>query len=245
MNKIIPSGILAQEEVKSSSSDNVYTVILFENCIACTCPAGGRKTFCKHMVETVYNHLEKIKETNIDFYNDLAILLEMKNDRNHDINKFKELSAKLIYSDKEIAQQAAINSLPFMEEKKEINNFVDTIAKDIGNINIHHQFEFFNLLCHTYNKPNLGFRYCDYPQYLDEFIKKNYLNAVENADIKDFMKMDKGRKSIYFYKFSPEITSIIRQLHKKLSVKFPKVKEFVDEDGIFFIEKRIIDPKYL
>ena len=111
MNKIIPGGILAQEEVKSSSSDNIYTVILFENCIACTCPAGGRKTFCKHMIEIVYNHLEKIKETNIDFYNDLALLLEMKNDRYHDVDAFKELSSNLIYSDKEIALEAHLNSI--------------------------------------------------------------------------------------------------------------------------------------
>ena len=245
MEKLIPGKILAQEEVNSSSSNNVYIVILFDNCIVCTCPAGGRKTFCKHMVEVVYKNLELIKHTNKQFYDDLALLLEMKNDRYHDVDAFKELSSNLIYSDKDIAQQSAINSSAFKEEKKEINDFIDTIAKDIEDINIHHQFEFFNLLCHTYNKPNLGFRFCEYPQNLDEFIKRNYLNAVESADIKDFMKMDKGRKSNYFYKLSPEITSIIRQLHKKLSVKFPKVKEFIDEDGIFFIEKRIIDPKYL
>lgn len=244
MNKIIPGQIIAQEEVKSSSSDNVYIVILFENCIACTCPAGGRKTFCKHMVKVVYDNLELIKETNTEFYKDLALLLEMKNDKHHDINEFKELSAKLIYSNKEIAEQAHINSLPFKEEKKVINDFVETIAKDIETINIHHQFEFFNLICHAYNKSDLGFRYSEYPQNLDEFIKRNYLHQVENTGLNDFMKMDTGRKSLYFFKFSPEIASTIRQLHKKLSFKFPKIQEF-DEDGIFFIEKRIIDPKYL
>ena len=115
MGKIIPGEILAQEEIKSSSSDNVYTVILFENCIACTCPAGGRKTFCKHMVEVVYNYLEQIKETNINFYNDLILLLEMKNDKYHDIEVFKELSHKLIHSDKEIAREAHLNSLRINE----------------------------------------------------------------------------------------------------------------------------------
>ena len=110
MNKITPGNILAQEEVKSSSSNNIYTVTLYDNCISCTCPAGGRKTFCKHMVEIVYNNLDLIQHTNKQFYNDLILLLEMKNDRNHDIDDFKELSKKLIYSDKNIANQAYYNA---------------------------------------------------------------------------------------------------------------------------------------
>ena len=111
MGKITPGQIIAQEEVKSSSSDNVYMVILFDNCIVCTCPAGGRKTFCKHMLEVVYKNLELIKHTNKQFYDDLALLLEMKNDKYHDVAAFKELSSKLIYSDKEIALEAHLNSI--------------------------------------------------------------------------------------------------------------------------------------
>lgn len=116
MEKIIPGEILAQETVKSSSSDNVYTVTLYDNCISCNCPAGGRKTFCKHMVAIVHKNLELIRETNTDFYNNLALLLEMKNDKNHNINEFKELSVKLICSNKTIANQAYHNARSLQQE---------------------------------------------------------------------------------------------------------------------------------
>ena len=116
MQKIIPGEVLAQEEVKSSSSNNIYIVTLYDNCISCTCPAGGRKTFCKHMVEVVYKNLELIKHTNKQFYDDLALLLEMKNDKYHDVAAFKELSSKLIYSDKKIANQAYYNAKSLQQE---------------------------------------------------------------------------------------------------------------------------------
>ena len=175
------------------------------------------------------------------FYKDLILLLEMKNDKNHDYKAFKELSTKLIHSDKGIAQQAALNSVAHSENKKNKNNFAEIIANDINNIDIHNQFEFFKLLGFTYSKPNLGFRYCEYPQYLDEFIKRNYLISVEKNKLEDFRKMDKGRKSIYFYKLAPEILEIRQRLYKTLSVKFPKVQSKADEEGLFFTEKRIID----
>ena len=47
MQKIIPGNIIEQKNVKSSSSENIYTVTLYDNCVSCTCPAGGRKTFSK------------------------------------------------------------------------------------------------------------------------------------------------------------------------------------------------------
>lgn len=240
------SSILAQEEVKSSSSDNVYTVTLFDNCISCTCPAGGRKTFCKHMTSIVHKNLETIKQVSPQFYNDLMLLLEMKNDSNHDIEVFKELSTKLIHSDKGIATEAFKNSAFFKEEKNKKSDIAENIANDIETIDIHNQFEFFELLCKAYNRKNIGFRYCEYPEYLEEFIKKGYLIETEKPEkLTDFIKMDLGRKSVYFYKLSSDVQTVVRKLHGILSVKFPKIQVPMDEDGIFYTEKRIIDPKYL
>lgn len=240
----IPGEILAQEEVKSSSSDNTYIVTLFDNCISCTCPAGGRKTFCKHMLSLVHQNLEKIK-TDSEFYKNLILLLEMKNDKNLDYEAFKELSAKLIHSDKGIAQQAALNSVAHSENRKNKNNFAEMIANDINNIDIHNQFEFFELLGKAYTKKDIGFRYCEYPQSLDEFIKNGYLIETEQPPkLSDFIKMDSGRKSIYFYKLAPEIIEIRQSLYKSLSIKFPKIQKW-SEDSTWFTEQRIIDPKYL
>lgn len=244
MTKIIPGEKIAEETVKSSSSDNVYTVTLYDNCISCTCPAGGRKTLCKHMVGIIHHNLEVLKNKNSAFHKDICYLLEMKNDKNHDVATFKNLSSMLIFSDKNIAQQSFFNSTPFVNEKIKKNDSVKNIKNDIDNINIHQQFEFFKLLCIAYNKRDIGFRYCEYPTMLDEFIKRNHLVSVETSN-KDFRKMDAGRKSIYFYKLSPEVSELTRQLHKELSEKFPKVQVPLDEDGLLFTEERIIDPKYL
>lgn len=242
---VVPGKILAQEKIKSSSSDNFYTVVLYDNCISCTCPAGGRKTLCKHMLKIIDNNLMLIKDANLEFLKELTLLLEMKNDKNHNLNDFKELSSKLIYSNKAIAEEAFYNAMPFAKMKNERKNLSEVIAKDIEDINIHHQFDFFELLCKGYNKKDIGFRFCEYPQNLDEFIKRRYLVETEKPPkLSDFVKIDTGRNSIYFYKFSPEVTECIRALHNILSVKFPKVQRY-DEETFSAWEERIIDPKYL
>ena len=117
MKKVLPNEILLQENVMSSTSDNVYIVTLYDNCLSCTCPAGGRKTFCKHMQSIVYNNLELIKEKNIEFYNNLVQLLEMKNDKNHNVDVFKEICQSVIYTDRSISQEAYKNTLDYSEKQ--------------------------------------------------------------------------------------------------------------------------------
>lgn len=97
-------------ETKSSSSKNVYTTILFKDCLACTCPAGGRKMFCKHMVNIVHKNLELIKETNQEFYKDLIRILELKFANNREFEELDKLSHKVIFCNKEIALAAYINA---------------------------------------------------------------------------------------------------------------------------------------
>lgn len=110
MSKLEPGQQIANEDFKSSSSNNIYTTVLYDNCISCNCPAGGRKSVCKHMVSLIHSNLEVIKEKNSEFYNDLQLLLEMKNDKNKDLEKFKKLCDKLIYINRDIAEKAFENS---------------------------------------------------------------------------------------------------------------------------------------
>ena len=102
--------ILDVAEFPSSSSNNIYTTVLFNDCLCCDCPAGGRKSFCKHMVSIVHKNLELIKSVNTDFYNHLQIVLEMKNDTDKDKQVYIELLKKIIYVNKDIARGAFIHA---------------------------------------------------------------------------------------------------------------------------------------
>ena len=116
---------------------------------------------------------------------------------------------------------------------------------EIEKTDIYSQFELFNLICFIYNKKDIGFRYCEFPSLIRPYIDQDILYSPERKSIHDFRKMDKGRKSVYFYKFSDAVKPYLRNIHAYLSPKFPKVKEFLDDEKLLFIEKRIIDPKYL
>ena len=102
--------ILDVVDTPSSSSDNIYTTVLFDDCISCNCPAGGRKSFCKHMVSIIHKNFELIKSTNINFYNDLISALEMKNNPDKDLNVYIELLKKIIYVNKDIARDAFLHA---------------------------------------------------------------------------------------------------------------------------------------
>ena len=104
------SEILDAIETPSSSSSNVYTTVLFDDCISCNCPAGGRKSFCKHMVAIIHKNLELIKSMNINFYNDLITALEMKNNPNKNLQAYVKLLNQIIYVNKDIALQAFIHA---------------------------------------------------------------------------------------------------------------------------------------
>ena len=129
MEKIVPGKILAQETVKSSSSDNVYTITLYDNCISCNCPAGGRKTLCKHALGVLTKNLDLIKETNIKFYNKIDVLLQLKKIGNKE--DYKELSEEILFIDKKIAEQAHNKAAKIKNDKD--NTFIhiiDSIEKN-------------------------------------------------------------------------------------------------------------------
>jgi len=62
MTKLEPQKLITKKTIKSKTSDNIYTVWVFDNCVACTCPAGGKRQLCKHIIEIVHENLEQIKE---------------------------------------------------------------------------------------------------------------------------------------------------------------------------------------
>lgn len=122
---------------------------------------------------------------------------------------------------------------------------LDKYIKEIENTDIYSQFELFKLICLTYNPKNKGFRYCEFPHLLKEYIDQDILYSAECTQLNDFRKMDKGRKSLYFLKFSDDIKPILRKIHDYLMPKFPIVKKYLDNEQTYYIEERIIDPKYL
>lgn len=123
-------------------------------------------------------------------------------------------------------------------------SLLEKYINEIEKTDIYSQFELFKLICFTYNKSNMGFRYCEFPSLLRPYIDQDILYSPECKSIHDFRKMDKGRKSIYFYKFSDAVKPLIRNIHKHLLPKFPMERIFL-EDECCYIEKRTIDPKYL
>ena len=124
-------------------------------------------------------------------------------------------------------------------------SILEKYITEIEKTDIYSQFELFNLICLTYNKKDIGFRYCEFPSLIRPYIDQDILYSPECKSIHDFRKMDKGRKSIYFYKFSDDVKPYLRKIHDCLVPKFPMIKEFLDDDETLFIEKRIIDPKYI
>lgn len=110
MTKLEPGILLIKQEIKSSSSDNVYEVNLYDNCISCNCPAGGKKSLCKHMVKVIHDNVELLQDKYPEFYNVLSDVLIMKNDKNKDVDKYKSLLEGIIYVNRKIAEKAHDNS---------------------------------------------------------------------------------------------------------------------------------------
>lgn len=109
MPKLTPKNLIAQEDIKSSSSDNIYTVTLYDNCVSCTCPAGGHKTFCKHMIKIIHANFEHLKTKNKTFAEKIENLLLLKNDKNTDKMQLKQIYEEVIYVNKAIAEKAHEN----------------------------------------------------------------------------------------------------------------------------------------
>lgn len=111
--KLIPETLILQKQIESTSSDNVYDVLFFTNCVACTCPAGGRKQLCKHIISTFEDNFGLINEKAPRLSDKLSELIEIKYDKYIDSKEkkelVKELSAQIIYLDATISGIATKN----------------------------------------------------------------------------------------------------------------------------------------
>lgn len=129
--KLIPENLILQKQIESTSSDNVYDVLFFANCVACTCPAGGRKQLCKHIINTFEENFESIKEKAPNLSKKLNELIEIKNDKHIDPKEkkelIKELISKIIYLDATISGIATKN-LQHIDSEPQYH--IKTIAHD-------------------------------------------------------------------------------------------------------------------
>lgn len=89
-----PGKLIIKENIKSKTSNNEYEVYIFDNCIACTCPAGGKKQLCKHLISVIHKNLELIQKTAPEFSAQLLALIELK----------------IMYSNKDIAASSHKNT---------------------------------------------------------------------------------------------------------------------------------------
>lgn len=134
--------IIIEKQIKSKTSDNIYSVFIFENAIACTCPAGGKKQICKHMINVAHDNLDYIKEVSPEFFNKLMHAIEIKCNKNISYDdKLKEY-AKVVYLDKNITS-ISIENIKGIEnsDKKELELFKPIVE----NCRLHEIYEFINI----------------------------------------------------------------------------------------------------
>ena len=103
---ITPGQIIEQREFKSSSSNNIYTTILYDNCFACTCPAGGRRMHCKHVEKLITDNMDLLLNKFPEFAEQICKIFSKETDKEQRKILYKELS----YSNKEIAAAAHSNT---------------------------------------------------------------------------------------------------------------------------------------
>ena len=103
---LVPGSVIEKREFKSSSSNNIYTTILYDNCFACTCPAGGRRVHCKHVEKLIHDNMNLLLEKYPEFAEKVCKIFSTETDKEQRKFLFKELS----YSNKEIVAIAYNNT---------------------------------------------------------------------------------------------------------------------------------------
>ena len=127
---LVPGSVIEKREFKSSSSNNIYTTILYDNCVCCNCPAGGRKSHCKHVEKLVVENLNLL----LDEYPDFAAILCKIFSKLTDKETKKELYKTISYTNKDISAQAHTKMLALdvnfdkidVESQARANKFIQT-----------------------------------------------------------------------------------------------------------------------
>lgn len=107
--KIVPNKLIIQEQVKSKTSGNVYTVGFYDNCVFCTCPAGGKKQLCKHIIALTHKHFEVLKENCPDFLEKLLKTIEIKSNKGIPYEEKLKEYAKIMFLNKDIVKESIDN----------------------------------------------------------------------------------------------------------------------------------------
>lgn len=127
---LVPGSVIEKREFKSSSSNNIYTTILYDNCVSCNCPAGGRKSHCKHVEKLVADNLNLL----LNEYPDFAAILCKIFSKSTDKETKKELYKTISYTNKDISAQAHTKMLALdvnfdkidVESQARANKFIQT-----------------------------------------------------------------------------------------------------------------------
>lgn len=123
--------IIDKQEIKSSSSANIYETVLYEDSISCNCPAGGKRSFCKHMIKIIHDNNELLQNKYPDFYKKLSEVLIMKNSSDKNSDTYKNLLSEIIYVNKEIAEKSHNNEKNIIKKEQiSLNEVIKNIEKN-------------------------------------------------------------------------------------------------------------------
>ncbi|MDD3149205.1 MAG: hypothetical protein PHV68_00065 [Candidatus Gastranaerophilales bacterium] len=200
--KLTPNNLLVSQKVKSKTSNNEYEVYIFDSCVVCTCPAGGKKQLCKHLISLIHNNFELLKEKAPNFLPKLIQAIEVKNSKEIPYkDKFKEY-AKVMYLNKDIVDESIQNIHGLIQSDiEELTQFEPLVS----NYRIYELYEFMQL-----SRKSL----------YNLFFAKNdeLLNNLEKLKFIKFhpLSVDDFLEKIYFTK--DELIKIL----KLAEIKFPK-----------------------
>ncbi len=204
--------IILEKQIKSKTSGNIYSVFVYENAIACTCPAGGKKQICKHMINVVYDNLDYIKDKSPEFFSKLMQAIEVKNNKNISYeDKLKEY-AKIVYLNKNIVDESIKNIQGLAKSDIDELKIFLPIIKDYQIRDIYHFFS-------SARKSLYNVYYAKKENVFLELKKAGFLE-VKPIEDKDYIE----NTAIYYTK--EELTQIIKQNKIKIPYKSSKAKLF-------------------
>lgn len=190
-DKLEPETLITHKTVQSKSSNNEYEVFIFNNCVACTCPAGGKKQLCKHLIAAIHENLELINRQAPDFCKQLVDLIELK--QNKDIPQTKKLEeyAKVIYANKEITAASYQNTIGIEESDIEELEELAKILHDSRWLTVH----FYDFIRQA-QKENYSIFIAMKNQALNELEKAGYI-SWQNLSEDDYIAHNINEREIY------------------------------------------------
>lgn len=214
------SDVICSEDVKSSSSPNIYKVTVYNGKISCTCPAGGKRTFCKHMLSIIKKNEDLIKTKNSEFYEKLKKLIMLKGNRYDSQDEYKQLMNELIFVNKAISEKAFDNQLVCEETKllkKELKIDIRNIVNKYSREKKIDLLEFLKELG-VYSTPENTALYAEYPTKLQDFINEEIIICKQIQNNIDNPLFINGIDAIRLRKFAHNFLSVPHEYRTKKEV---------------------------